>query len=179
MTSLYGKKDIITIYNDLLAVGYCKDNSFTVSETLRSATGFSFEPDPDYWFVGSTSYNSLKNASLICSELKSSGFDALPCLYGRSGWRVFVRIPGYDFSKIDLSGYGKEFVDMTLLRSAMNTLIHVEASGYEFLIDGYSENYPQFKAVNSKGAQIPVSLGTRKYRGRIEIVRENDKITAV
>ena len=179
LTSLYGKKDIITIYNDLLAIGHCKDNSFTVSETLQSVTGFSFEPDQNHWYISSTSYNSYKNAAFICSEMANAGYDAVPCIYDSRQWKVYVRIPADMTVTFNLHDYGAEFKNSTLLRSAINTVIHAEASGYEFRIDGYAAGYPQFKAVNSKGAQIPVSLGTRKYRGRIEIVREKDKITAV
>ena len=179
LTSLYGKKDIITIYNDLLAVGYCKDNSFTVSDTLQSASGFSFEPDRNGWFISSTSYSSYKNAALICSEMINAGYEALPCLCDSRNWKVYVRIPTEKINTFDLHDYGKEFKDSTLLRSVLNTVIHVDAAGYEFLTDGYVGGYPQFNAINSKGAQVSVSLGTRKYRGRIEIVGEKDKLTAV
>ncbi len=179
LTSLYGKKDIITIYNNLLAIGYCKDNSFTVSETLQSAAGFSFEADQNEWYIGSTSYNTFKNASVICSEMTGDGYDAVPCLYASGQWRVYIRIPVDSVTTFNLHDYGTEFKDATLLRSSSKTIIHAEAAGYEFLIDGYLGAYPQFKAVNSKGGQIPVSLGTRKYRGRIEIVIEKEKITAV
>ncbi|MBO7633279.1 MAG: SpoIID/LytB domain-containing protein [Lachnospiraceae bacterium] len=179
LTSLYGKKDIITIYNDLLAVGYCKDNSFTVSEILRSSFGFSFEPDRNDWYIGSTVYNSYKNASFICSEMKNAGYTALPCMYANRQWKIYVLIPADFVASFNLSDYGSEFKDMTLLRSGPKSLIHAESSDYEFLIDGTVDGYPQFKAVNSRGEQVPVSLGTRKYRGRIELVRESDKLTAV
>ncbi len=179
LTALYGKKDIITIYNDLLAVGYCKDNSFTVSEKLRSAGGFSFEPDMNAYYIGSTVYNSYSNASLVCSEMIRSGYDAVPCIVGSKQWKVYVKIPSDSAATFDLSSYGTEFNSLTLLKSGYDTIIHVEAGECEFLIDGDTNSYPQFKAVTSKGAQTTVSLGTRKYRGRIEIVREKSKITAV
>ena len=166
LTSLYGKKDIITIYNEQLAIGYCKDNSFTAFGTLRSSAGFSFEPARDAWQIGSTAYDSYNNALKVCNDLKSSGFKALPCLYAENEWRVYIRIPDGASITGDLSAYGSEYRDSTSVRAVSNrTVIHAEASGYEFLIDGYIGGYPQFKAINSKGEQVPVSLGTRKYRG--------------
>ncbi len=178
LTDLYGKKDRITIYNESVIIGYCKDNSFIPTCMFNSPGGFTFEPDDLHYLAGKTGYDSIDKAREAGEVMAQMGCEVYYALTGSRRWKVYLLPLNNDSSIAIQSAYSKEYSDI-LFRSGQSCLIRVTTSNSVFLIDPYENSvYPQFKAVNA-GVQVPVSLGTRKYRGRIEIIREKNKITAV
>ncbi len=159
LKSLYMGKGIITIYNSDIKMGYCLNDSFKADIELKSAGGFSFEPDNSTYY---TNGNDFESYSKALAQI-SSGTEGKVCYCGRNKWRVYYR------SSKAQSGASKvsstELIRMTFGKS-------------ELLIDGtVSSGYPQFSAA---GGDKVISLGTRKYRGRMEIGRYgSENLTAV
>ena len=157
LKSLYMGKSIITIYNSDIKMGYCLNDSFKADIELKSAGGFSFEPDKSTYYSNGTDYDSyLKALAQI-----SSGSAGMVCYCGRNKWRVYYQSSKDGMLKVSSS----EIVRMTFGKSML-------------LIDGsVSGGYPQFAAA---GGDKVISLGTRKYRGRMEIGRYgSETLTAV
>ena len=177
LTSLYGNKERITIYNDSVVIGYCKNNTFFPTGSFSSKGGFTFEPDDSHYLIGRETYSSLTDATEAASKLDLRGVDAFYALTGPSSWKIYLLSASEGNEADALQKFGKDF-DSVLYRSGAASVIRVTLSGYVFLIDAFSGTYPQIKAV-SGGKQVPVSLGSRKYRGRIEIIREKKKLTAI
>ena len=178
LTDLYGKKARITIYNDSVVIGYCKNNSFIPTCMLNSPGGFTFEPDDRHYLAGNTTYDSIDKAMAAGEPMGNLGCEVYYVLTGSRSWKIYL-LPFNNDRSIELqTAYQKEYSDI-LFRNVSSTIIRVTSSNSVFLIDAYPNlAYPQFKAV-SGGKQVPVSLGTRKYRGRIEIIREKGKLTAI
>ena len=178
LIDLYGKKDRITLYNDSIVIGYSKNNSFIPTCMFNSPGGFTFEPDNRHYLAGKTAYDSIDKARTVGDTFPSKKCQVFYALTGSRQWRLYL-LPLSDEIYLELlKTYKNEFSDITS-RSGPASTIRVSSASSVFLIDLYDDSgFPQVKAV-SGGKQVPVSLGTRKYRGRIEIIREEDKLTAV
>ena len=154
LKSLYMGKSIITIYNTKLSMGYCIDDSYTADLELKSTGGFSFEPENGEYYTDSAEYGSYSEAVKAVNSLSGKEGKAYVCYAGRKKWLVYIKNPG------DKSG---------LDAVSTTELVKLSFGKKVILIDGsVSQGYPQFQ---SKDKDKTVSLGSRKYRGRIEIGR--------
>jgi len=150
LKALYSGRKIITVYNSELRMGYCLNDSFKADIELKSAGGFSFEPDSGKYFSDGKTYISYREAY---EAAKSSSGKGKVCYTGRDEWRVYIEgSDGADRKSVTSS----ELVKMTF----GNKVILLDAN--------FSGGYPQFAAAKSSD---PLSLGSRKYRGRIEVGR--------
>lgn len=160
LKALYSGKSIITIYNTAIKMGYCIKDSYRADIILKSAGGFSFEPDRTGYYTNGDSYDSYSKAA---SALKALGKKGLICYAGRTKWMVYLKEMESDpaFTKVNSSH-----------------VIKISFGKKTLLIDGsVSSAYPQFAP---SGNDTRLSLGSRSYRGRIEIGRYgSDAITAV
>lgn len=181
LVSQYKDKDVITIYNKRIAVGYCGKNSFKKSFDLYSKSGFSFEPDKGTYYISGKTYTSLESCK---KAMDGSGSNMYPCLTGRDCWRVYIP------SSVQVSDSLRESLSLSDKASSSSYLIRITYDSGVILNDSSSElegknlsSYPQIKAVFSSGSgnsASKISLGTRSYRGRMEIGRySGNKLTAV
>ncbi|MCR5521110.1 MAG: SpoIID/LytB domain-containing protein [Lachnospiraceae bacterium] len=167
LTAQYKDKDVITVYNKRIMLGYATESSFVGEEVFYGSSGFSFEPDDSSYTEKSGVYKTYDEARKAMGQNNTSG--AIPVLKGPQTWKLYERS--------DKS-----------TASAREYLIKVSFGKSTFLIDAVegtqSKKYspfPQIKAVSSNedSAGKIISLGSRSYRGRIEIVRWGGKLTAV
>ncbi len=167
LVSQYKDKDVITIYNKRICVGYATKNSFTGNEVFYGNNGFSFEPDNGKYIVNGTKYKNYDEARKAIGQNNTK--DVVPVLKGPGVWQLYER------SDKDAA-------------SKREHLIRVSFGKSSFLIDavegdasGKYSPFPQIKAVGAKNDSEGrlISLGSRSYRGRIEIVRNGSKLTAV
>ena len=160
LKALYSGKSIITIYNTEIKMGYCLNDSYKADIILKSAGGFSFEPDRSAYYTNADSFASYTDAYNV---LKNSGKKGIVCYAGRSKWMVYLKNMEDDkaYAKVSSS----HVIKLTFGRQTL-------------LIDGsISGAYPQFAP---SGKETRLSLGSRSYRGRIEIGRYgSEAITAV
>ena len=167
LVAQYKDKDVITVYNNRIMLGYATGSEFIAGEVFYGSGGFSFEPDNASYIVKSTVYKSYDEAKKAIGQNNTTG--AVPVLKGPQTWQLYERS--------DKSTAGKR-----------DRLIKVSFGKNSFLIDvvegTQSKKYspfPQIKAVSAKNDQKGkvLSLGSRSYRGRIEIVRTGSGLTAV
>jgi len=165
LESLYKNKDIITVYNSRISIGFATDKSYKESAVLYSSSGFTFETDSTAYLAGKTEYSSYDEVRAGLNGLdKTKNF---ACLTGPGKWKIY---------SVSSSG------------TSSKNLMKVTSDKGVFLIDsaqnaqkaGYSP-FPQIKAVNSKkdSKKGLISLGSRSYRGRIEIGRYDKGLIAV
>ncbi|MBR4343881.1 MAG: SpoIID/LytB domain-containing protein [Lachnospiraceae bacterium] len=165
LKALYFGKNIITIYNTDLKMGFCINDSFKADIELKSKGGFSFEPETREYYSDTVLYPTYSKAlaaleSIIDSDSKADG---LVCYGGRNNWFAYVR------NVSDKSKYNK---------ISTTELIRLTFGQQALLIDGsISGGYPQFA---SCGKDKTISLGSRNYRGRIEVGRYgNGSLSAI
>jgi len=167
LVSQYKDKDVITVYNKRICIGYATENEFTGNEFFFGNSGFSFEPDKGKYIVKSTKYKNYDEARKAIGQNNTTG--AIPVLKGPGIWQLYEKSESSSASE-------REY------------LIRVSFGKSTFLIDvpegSDSKKYspfPQIKAIGSKNDADGrvISLGSRSYRGRIEIVRSGEKLTAV
>ncbi|MCR5206465.1 MAG: SpoIID/LytB domain-containing protein [Lachnospiraceae bacterium] len=159
LKSIYFEKSIITIYNTDIKMGYCINDEFKADIELKSIGGFSFEPDKADYYSDGSAYSRYSDA-----EAAVKGFaEAYVCYAGRKKWLVYVKKfdkTGGDSTGNIKSGYSKV---------SGSEVVSISFGQKKILIDGsITSGYPQFQAV---GKEKYISLGSRKYRGRIEIGR--------
>lgn len=170
LTSLYGSKNTISIYNNSVEMGYCTGNTFVSTDSFSSSGGFSFTADNSDYYICPDEYTTFSKALKYSKELNQKGMTALPVSIGRKSWSVYVLNDRNVTDSIKNNQRTGE-------RETKNTVIKVNYSGGSFLSDSYSSGYfPQYKASDNSNT---ISLGTRSYRGRIEIIAEKQKVTAV
>lgn len=161
LKSTYFDKKIITIYNTEIKMGYCINDSYRSDIVLKSVGGFSFEPDKSEYYTDNVIYGSYKSAVAKTKDYSS----AYVCYAGRNIWMVYIKAKAV--SNTD-----------NLIKVSSNELICVSFGQKKMLIDGnVSGGYPQF---TYSGSDKSISLGSKKYRGRIEIGRYgNDMLRAI
>lgn len=161
---LYKDKQVITIYNTALKMGYSVNNSFRSEVLLKSGSGFSFEPVDKAFFYEENHFSSYSAAYKGLQNRQVDGMNPTIGCCGRKKWRLFYS----DGTKMpdNCKKYtGSGLISLTFGRKKI--LINETEGG----------NCPQFKAADRTNV---LSLGTRKYRGRLEIGRYGrNTLTAV
>ncbi len=157
LKSTYFSKSIITIYNTDIKMGYCLNDVFKADIELKSAGGFSFEPDSSTYYTDGKTYSGYTDAVRAASDFSK----AWVCYAGRKKWLVYVK---------DKDESGKNIENNSeYSKVSSSEVVSITFGQKKILIDGkVSDGYPQFVA---SGKDKYLSLGSRKYRGRIEIGR--------
>lgn len=152
---LYKDKNVITIYNTSLKMGYSVNDSYKAEVILKSQNGFSFEPINSVFFHEENYYSSYSAAYKAAQNRIVDKMKPYICSCGRNKWRLYYtekdKMPDNCVICNETGIYKITFGNKTILADCSE-----------------SSAYPQFKAA---GGEQCISLGTRKYRGRIEIGR--------
>ena len=176
LVELYGDRDKITVYNNYLAFGYSVNNSYKAIATLTGDNGFTFSPASGYFCVSNDSYKSFAEAQKAAGKFKKKGVSAYPAILGPEEYKVYVQSGSEEEAKKDREKCKDVKGGLAAPSNSNSERVKAVSTDFEFVIDASKmKAYPQFKAVTSKGASTFVNLGTRKYRGRIEIGRYGKK----
>ena len=170
LTSLYGKKDHISIYNNSVDMGYCYNNAFVSTDSFYSSGGFTFETDKKVYYILPDKYTSYKDAKKYADKLLKSEIKAIPAATDKKVWQIYIE---------DGASVPEQYLGYTKTNSNSSdaSRIKVSFSDGAYLMDNsFCGRFPQFKPTDKGGA---LSLGTRSYRGRIEIVTEKQTLTAI
>ncbi len=184
LTSMYSGKETLTIYNTTLGYGYCVNNMYLQEAELSSSSGFTFTPVNGYFVTEDRTYGSYHAAKQAAEGYQTLGMEAYPGSVYQCSWRVyFANTTKYEDAKQLVS----ELIEITGKSSfeilpGSNYRVKMTGTFGTLLID-VDEHYayPQFRPLdaNEKGVCV-VALGSRAYRGRLEIGRYNkDRLTAV
>lgn len=184
LTALYSGKNTLTINNKLLGYGYCVGNWYLEEIILESSSGFTFEPVNGYPVVETEVYGSYQAVRQAVEYYKKMGIEAYPGSVYQCTWRIyFGTADNYD----EAEQLEKKLQELTgkkcfQVLSGSNYRIKMTGSfGTVFLDGGEEYAYPQLRSLTpDENGVCCVSLGERKYRGRIEIGRYNSTtLTAV
>ena len=184
LTSLYSGKDTLTIYNNKLGYGYCVDNVFLQEAVLESSSGFVFKPVNGYVIVSKEVYGSYQAALQAAEKYRKLGADAYPGSTYQCSWRVYFGNESKyeDAERTVTSVKNKTGLSKLEILSGNNYRMLLSGSFGSLLIDvdGHYA-YPQVRALTIyKEGVYCIDLGTRAYRGRVEIGRYNSStLTAV
>ena len=184
LVSMYSGKETLTIYNTRLGYGYCVNNTYLQEAELSSSSGFTFVHVNGYFVAEDRTYGSYHAAKQAADGYQALGLEAYPGSTYQCNWRVyFCNASKYSEAENTVS----RLQDITgsnsfEILSGSNYRVKMTGTFGTLLID-MDEHYayPQFRAldINERGVRV-VEMGSRSYRGRIEIGRYNkSKLTAV
>ena len=180
LRSLYDGVEQITIHNESVGIGYCIDNGYTINQEFDSSNGFTITPMTKKSYISSKQVKDYSLAKTISGKLNEMGVKVYPVITGKNSWSILLLENESGNAKEAVDGrFGFEFGSLT--KDNGHRLL-VTGSRDSFIIDGTLNNgYPQFIAGNiTSPDKAVVNLGSRSYRGRIEIGRYNSsKLTAV
>ena len=175
LEALYKNKSSVMIYNSNIALGFCVGNRYSAELELESATGFSFTPDKGTYYEDQNNYPTFAKAMSICGMYEHGGATAFPEYAGTGCWKCCVTASSYN----TLAGSDMKDMVRDLKKKEPNAyLVRISGQNTTLLIDGEQAGaYPQIKALNPTNNIYSLNLGTRSYRGRIEIGRYNGSST--
>ena len=184
LTSMYSNKETLTIYNTKLGYGYCVNNMYLQELVLESSSGFVFVPVNGYFVAEKEAYGSYQAALRAAEQYHDYGFEAYPGSTYQCSWRVyFGNTTKYSEAENIIESLedstGKDSFEIL---SGSNYRMQLSGSFGRLLIDVDNHYaYPQMRplTVYENGVRC-VDMGSRAYRGRIEIGRYNKAtLTAV
>lgn len=184
LTSMYSNKETLTIKNTKLGYGYCVNNMYLQELVLESSSGFVFVPVNGYFVAEKEAYGSYQAALRAAEQYHDYGFEAYPGSTYQCSWRVyFGNTTKYSEAENIIESLenstGKDNFEVL---SGSNYRIQLSGSFGRLLIDVDNHYaYPQMRplTVYENGVRC-VDMGSRAYRGRIEIGRYNKAtLTAV
>ncbi|MCR5330261.1 MAG: SpoIID/LytB domain-containing protein [Lachnospiraceae bacterium] len=175
LEALYKDKNSIMIYNSRIALGFCFGNRYTAETELVSATGFSFTPDKGTYYEDVNNYPTYEKALSVCGLYESGGAVCLCEYVGTGTWKCCVTASSYN----SLINSGVKDLAKDLIKKESNPyMIRISGQDTTVLVDGRQANaFPQIKALSKTDDIYALNLGSRSYRGRIEIGRYNGAST--
>lgn len=180
LKSLYRYVSAIQIRNDVIHMGYSVNNQFQIEETFESSNGFLCKAIKDTFYVVDDGIYSYKEAKNLADQLTKDGMIAYATTIGTKRWSVYIKSTNQQGEQANVEQRLKEQIGVVKIKRQPDNghRILVTGNNLAFLIDGaVAGAYPQFSPV--KKSEV-LSLGSRSYRGRIEIGRyEKGAVTAV
>lgn len=187
LKSSYALKGSITLYNTSLEVGYCDGSTYEPEIFLRSEQEVCITPEKGDYFAVRDYRSTSKEAEKLAQRLREAGAAAYAVLFSAENAGVYL--------PVGENGGTKEAAKVSCMQAAercgvsleeaatsSSYLIKISASERVLFADGAEGCYPQFGAGNpDEKGRFVVNLGTKSYRGRIEVGRYGGKntVTAV
>lgn len=184
LTSLYSGKETLTIYNTKLGYGYCVNHMYLQEAVLESSIGFTFAPVNGYFVAEKAFYGSYQAALQAVEAYRRLGVEAYPGSTYQCSWRVY-------FGNASKYSDAEALTTMLTEVTGRNDYEVLSGSNYRILMTGsfgtllidMDEHYayPQLRPLTVYENNVCcVDMGSRVYRGRVEIGRYNQKLlTAV
>lgn len=184
LTELYSGKETLTIYNNKLGYGYCVDNVYLQEAVLESSSGFVFTPVNGYFIAGNKEYGSYQAALQAAEQYRNLGVEAYPGSTYQCCWQVYF---GSTSKYAEAERMVKMLEDISGVAefdilAGNNYRIQLTGSFGTLLLDVDGQYaYPQFRPLTAyENGVYCINMGTRAYRGRMEIGRYNSSaLTAV
>lgn len=184
LTTEFAQKSSLKIADSNIAIGYSVTNSYIKLAALSSTSGFTFTPTTKYYAKSVTSYSSYEEAKEMATTLQEKygvtsyvGFfdqDSICVVIGETASASTLKT-----AMTKVQGSGLSFIS---LGADNGQRVKVVGSDDTILYDGNGENgYPQVAPTkkNTSGDEV-LTLGSKAYRGRLEIGRYNSStVTAV
>ncbi|MDR1705363.1 MAG: SpoIID/LytB domain-containing protein [Clostridiales bacterium] len=168
LSSKYANQKTVLIKNNNLNAGFERGGQFYTECSLYSQNGFTAAADASFYSRVGTFYT-YNEALARAASFRASGYGAAPCLVDAGQWTVYVG--GYDTEQQAQSAAVN--TGGQLARPSGRLVKLSEGNGVIVMFDSASY-YPQFIAMEGF-----VDLGDREYRGRMELMRSGQNLTAV
>lgn len=163
----------ISIGNKGLAVGYEVNQTFMVSGVIYASSSFSAVPSNAYYVKLETNYPSYEAANQAAAYYINFGITAVPCLIAANTWVVYLG--GFSTEGEAMNASYSTGESAAIVSPNGRTVVLTDGGTAVALFDN-SYSFAQFKDADNG----TVSLGDRRYRGRIELGRYAGRnITAV
>ncbi|MDF2819789.1 MAG: uncharacterized protein K0R15_230 [Clostridiales bacterium] len=187
LKTYYENVDKINIYNKNIEIGFGKASEFVSEVGLESTTGFLAIPAPMFYCISNNNYISYEEVKLIADQFNALGIYAIPGLASQGIWKLYV---GED-SNVEIVNYTLLGIEGLMgisfhLAEDNGQRIKIKGDNNELICDnssGYIQINPSNNTLDSGGESLSpevIDLGTRSYRGRIEIGRYRENgITAI
>lgn len=161
----YKDAKIVTVYNNDIKFGYCIADKFATECSFYSSSGFSFEPDSDAYYSLRDEFSTYLEVCNEVAVLASYGLKAHPVSVYRGKWKIYIEEDSYESLEYEIRDAIKDKVTLMKDNKYLVRMLFADSS---MLIDGsVYKTFPQIKS----GSSSVIKLGTRSYRGRIEIGR--------
>lgn len=175
LTSMYSGKESLKINNIRLGYGYCVGNAYLQEAELISPEGFLFTPVNGYFVSETSSYGSYQAAKQAAEVYVKLGIQAYPGSSYQCKWKVY-------FGNTSRYADAETLKKLVAEKTGKNNLEVLSGNNYRMLLSGsfgqllidVDEHYayPQFRPLTEyKNGVYCVDMGSRVYRGRMEIGR--------
>ncbi len=184
LTNLYQNKATLKIATTKIGMGYSINDQFKSETVFSSSTGFTFQVAKGDYYILDKTFQSYRDAMEVVKKIERLGVKAYPVSIYRETWKVYVggynslaeleeakKLLGTNYSYSYQGPYADNGHRILILGDNLTVLLDGKTLGA----------YPQFKAISlNSNKNAILNLGTRQYRGRIEIGRYgNSSLTAV
>ncbi|TCK92852.1 stage II sporulation protein D [Natranaerovirga hydrolytica] len=181
LKAYYEQVPTIHIKNETIVVGYELEDLWQDEMVLESSTGFEFYPANEAYFISNEFVTKYNDAKEITEKLSYEGIEAFAGSVSLGMWKVYIPLDGFkeeDYSDVLNRIDGKYGV--TYHQGSDNKYrVRMNASEYSIIFEN-SFDHPQFITTDASEGINVLDLGTRQYRGKIEIGRYGKEgITAI
>lgn len=186
LKSEFAGKKSITIQNKRMELGYCDGREYCVETVLSSGSGIQVTPEKGTFFA-IDDVMPLAEAESLAARLKEKGITAYAVLLSYEQATVYCPVDENGGSEKDVfkkcmtaAKAADCILDETVGTSSY--LIRIQAEERVLFADGINGDYPQFAPTEKDADSLyTVDLGSRRYRGRLEIGRYGGRtaVTAV
>ena len=182
LTSMYSQKNEIRINNTKISLGYLSGRTFSPEANFNSALGFVFKPATEYYIdlgIDVTSYAAVLKRM---AELPTLGIRIFGAVTGRGEWHIYAGgFADRQEAEAAVKSLNENGTECALL-PGNSYRVKLEWGESKILIDVDEDyEYPQIEGLSAyEGVTGLVDMGSRVYRGRIEIGRyQKTGLTAV
>lgn len=177
LKSLYENVDIINVKNTSLIAKYPSKEGLKEAFTLSSETGFTFEPTKKSYWISDQSFTTMEEAEKKIKQIQNKNIHTYISFISLDCYKIYIEFIQDDNISIselyNQNNLSFKKVDDNGLRILMKT------DKTTIIIENEEEHLVFSTNQKSNGINI-IDLGSRKYRGSIEIGRyKKDGITAI
>lgn len=180
LKELYENVGKITVYNNSLIMGYYDKNDWYPELNFVSTNGFVFKPATNFYLISNQYFTTYDAAYDIVSNLCSQGYKAYVGSASKGIWKIYVGNVSISSEIDNIYNEINNINDITYEKITDNgERIIMEYSSGAILFENTYEKIT-FSTNDLVNNTALLDFGQRRYRGKIEIGRYNDKgITAI
>lgn len=175
------RASFITVDNATLIMGYDMNGEWLQETTFKSSNGFKFVPAFNYLLISEQYFYTYDEAIIKVNMLREQGYNAYAGSASQGIWKIYVGNVATEVEAEDIRNTINTLYDLTYEVSGDNgyrTFMEYSA-GYPVVFEN-TYQHPTFSTNDLVDGIAVIDLGSRSYRGKIEIGRYgNVGVTAI
>ncbi len=171
LKELYEGKATITIANKTLVLGYNINDKWQSENVFTSDNGYIFKPATDIYVASNETFSDYIECNEVAITLKEKGFDTVSANISTGIWKVYIKGAknNDEAEKIKAEADAGTHLSFTIYKdNALRTIMNFSEG--EVLMENEIAQ-AAFKTNDILKGVYAISLGSRSYRGIIEIGR--------